>query len=60
MAERMDYEKLRIFAGEYQHDNIKPLHTSDSKDFKDGDCVVAMHRDDYLKLMKHINGLKNI
>lgn len=49
----MDYEKLRIFAGEYQHGNIKPLHMPDSKDFKDEDCVVVLHRDDYLKLKTH-------
>jgi len=50
----MDYKKLRIFAGEYKYGNIKPLYSPDSKDFTDGDCVVVMHRDDYLKLMKYI------
>lgn len=52
----MDSKKLRMFAGEYKEGNIKPLYAPDSKDFKNGDCVVVMHRDDYLLLVKHIKG----
>lgn len=53
----MENKKLRMFAGEYQEGKVKPLYPPDAKSFQNGDCVVVMHREDYLWLMEYIKGL---